>query len=100
MLIMTAHFPHFVAYLLRGIRAVRLRLLKDRTLSREVNFGPVCPTVSAEREESMLEVYLSQLELAYFELGEAFKGLKDENVWKRPGEGLLSVGEIAGHVAH
>jgi uncharacterized damage-inducible protein DinB len=48
----------------------------------------------------MLDVYLRQLELAYFELGEAFKGLKDENVWKRPAEGLLSVGEIAGHVAH
>jgi hypothetical protein len=48
----------------------------------------------------MLDVYLGQLELAYFELGEAFKGLKDENVWKRPAEGLLSVGEVAGHVAH
>lgn len=48
----------------------------------------------------MLDHYLSQLELSYFELGEAFKGLKDENVWKRPAEGLLSVGEIAGHIAY
>jgi len=48
----------------------------------------------------MLEVYLAQLELSYFELGESFKGLKDENVWKRPAEGLLSVGEIAGHMAY
>jgi uncharacterized damage-inducible protein DinB len=48
----------------------------------------------------MLETYLSQLELAYFELGEAFKGLADENVWKRPAPGILSVGEIAGHIAY
>jgi hypothetical protein len=48
----------------------------------------------------MLETYVSQLELAYFELGEAFKGLKDENVWKRPAEGVLSVGEVAGHMAY
>lgn len=48
----------------------------------------------------MLDVYLSQLKLSYFELGEAFKGLKDENVWKRPAESLLSIGEIAGHIAY
>ena len=48
----------------------------------------------------MLETYLSLLELAYFELGEAFKGLADENVWKRPAEGVLSVGELAGHIAY
>jgi len=40
------------------------------------------------------------LEQDYFELGEAFKGLADENVWKRPAEGLLSVGELAGHIAY
>lgn len=48
----------------------------------------------------MLEAYLECLELAYFEMTEAFKGLRDEHVWKRPADGLLSVGEIAGHVAH
>lgn len=48
----------------------------------------------------MLDVYLSMLDLAYFELGEAFKGLKDEHVWKRPAEGLLSVGELAGHISY
>jgi len=47
----------------------------------------------------MVEAYLQALELAYFELGEAFKGLADENVWKRPAEKLLSVGELAGHIA-
>jgi hypothetical protein len=35
-----------------------------------------------------------------FEAKEAFSGLADENTWKRPAEGLLSVGEIAGHVAY
>ena len=48
----------------------------------------------------MLEIYLSQLELAYFEVTEAFKELADENVWKRPAEGILSVGELAGHIAY
>lgn len=48
----------------------------------------------------MLEVYLEMLEEGYFEVGEAFKGLEDENVWKRPAEGLLSVGELAGHMAY
>lgn len=48
----------------------------------------------------MLEAYLSLLELAYFELGEAFKGLADENIWKRPAEGILSVGELAGHIVY
>jgi hypothetical protein len=47
----------------------------------------------------MLEAYLSVLELGYYEVKEAFKGLADENVWKRPAEGLLSVGELAGHIA-
>ena len=48
----------------------------------------------------MLEAYLKTLELGWFEVSEAFKGLADENVWKRPALGLLSVGELAGHVAH
>lgn len=48
----------------------------------------------------MLETYLDLLELDYFEIGEAFKGLADENVWKRPADGLLSVGEIVGHICY
>src|SRR5690348_6358622 len=48
----------------------------------------------------MLEVCLKLLEQDYFELGEAFKGLADENVWRRPAPGLLSVGELAGHIAY
>jgi hypothetical protein len=48
----------------------------------------------------MTEAYLEVLEEGYFEVQEAFKGLADENVWKRPAEGLLSVGEMAGHIAY
>ncbi len=48
----------------------------------------------------MLETYLKLLELCYFEITEAFKGLADENVWKRPVPDLLSVGELAGHIAY
>jgi len=48
----------------------------------------------------MLQTYLDTLDLCYFEVTEAFKGLADENVWKRPADGLLSVGELAGHVAY
>ena len=48
----------------------------------------------------MMETYLDCLELTYFEVGEAFKGLADAHVWKRPAPGLLSVGELAGHIAY
>jgi uncharacterized damage-inducible protein DinB len=48
----------------------------------------------------MLETYLDLLELDYFELGEALEGLADENVWKRPTENSLSVGEIVGHICY
>ena len=48
----------------------------------------------------MIEAYLKTLNLGWFEVSEAFKGLADENVWKRPAPGLLSVGELAGHIAH
>src|SRR5689334_703130 len=48
----------------------------------------------------MIETCLKLLELDFFELQEAFKGLADDNVWKRPAEGLLSVGELAGHTAY
>jgi len=48
----------------------------------------------------MREAYLEIMEEAYFEVTEAFRGLADRNVWKRPAEGLLAIGEIAGHMAY
>lgn len=48
----------------------------------------------------MLETYLKLLELDFFEVTEAFKDLQDQNVWKRPVPTLLSVGELAGHIAY
>lgn len=48
----------------------------------------------------MLEAYLNVLETGYFEVQFAFEGLADENVWKRPAPGLLSIGELAGHIAY
>lgn len=48
----------------------------------------------------MLETYLDLLELDYFEISEAFKTLTDENVWKRPADTLLSVGELVGHICY
>jgi hypothetical protein len=48
----------------------------------------------------MLESYLKALELGYFEVQFAFEGLPDEKVWTRPADGLLSIGELAGHVAY
>jgi uncharacterized damage-inducible protein DinB len=47
----------------------------------------------------MVEAYLGVLEMDFFEVTEAFRGLADEHVWKRPAERLLSVGELAGHIA-
>ena len=48
----------------------------------------------------MLETYLNLLEMGYYEVKFAFEGLADANVWKRPAAGLLSVGELAGHIAY
>ena len=48
----------------------------------------------------MAEIYWKLLEQGYFELKFAFEGLAQENVWKRPAEGLLSLGELAGHIAY
>lgn len=48
----------------------------------------------------MLEAYLEILAEGYYEAKFAFEGLADENIWKRPAEGLLSVGELAGHIAY
>lgn len=48
----------------------------------------------------MVEAYLQLIEQGYYEVKFAFEGLADENVWKRPAEGLLSVGELAGHMAY
>ncbi len=48
----------------------------------------------------MIETYLSSFDLCFFELSEAFSGLANDNVWKRPADGLLSIGEIAGHIAY
>lgn len=48
----------------------------------------------------MIETYLESLDLGYYEAQFAFQGLADENVWKRPAEGILSVGELAGHTAY
>lgn len=48
----------------------------------------------------MRELYLEMLEEAYFEVKLAFDGLADGHLWKRPGIGLLSIGEMAGHMAY
>lgn len=47
-----------------------------------------------------LGLLLKAWDTAHWELGEAFEGLPDEDVWKRPHPWLLSVGEIAAHVAY
>ncbi len=50
--------------------------------------------------ETVTEAYLEVLEEGYFEAKIAFDDLADENVWKRPAPGLLSLGELAGHIAY
>lgn len=37
---------------------------------------------------------------AIWEMGEAFKGLADEDVWRRADPRLLSIGELAAHVVY
>lgn len=50
--------------------------------------------------ETVTDAYLEILEEGYFEAKIAFDDLADENVWKRPAPGLLSLGELAGHIAY
>lgn len=47
-----------------------------------------------------LDLLLKSLDTAHWEMGEAFKGLPDADVWRRPDPRLLSVGELAAHVAY
>lgn len=47
-----------------------------------------------------LDMLVKAWDTAHWEMGEAFKGLPDDDVWKRPHPRLLSVGELACHVAY
>jgi hypothetical protein len=47
----------------------------------------------------LVEAYLEVLEEGFYEIKFAFDGLADDHVWKRPAAGLLSVGELAGHIS-
>ena len=47
-----------------------------------------------------LDLLVKALDTAHWEMGEAFKGLPDADVWRRPDPRLLSVGELAAHVAY
>lgn len=49
---------------------------------------------------SEIEIHLASLDAAIWELSEAFSGLPDADVWKRPDPRLLSVGELASHIAY
>jgi len=47
-----------------------------------------------------LDLLVKALDTAHWELSEAFKGLPDGDVWKRADPRLLSVGELAAHIAY
>jgi len=49
---------------------------------------------------AQLDLLIKAWKSAHWEMGEAFKGLPDEDLWKRPAPRLLSVGELACHVAY
>lgn len=46
-----------------------------------------------------LDPLLKAWDVAHWELGEAFDGMPDSDLWTRPHPRLLSVGEIAAHIA-
>ncbi|MBS1724699.1 MAG: DinB family protein [Armatimonadetes bacterium] len=46
------------------------------------------------------DVLIKSLDSSVWEMSEAFKGLPDADVWQRPDPRLLSVGELAAHVAY
>jgi hypothetical protein len=47
-----------------------------------------------------LDLLIKALDTTIWEMSEAFKGLTDEDVWKRAHPRLLSVGELAAHIAY
>jgi uncharacterized damage-inducible protein DinB len=47
-----------------------------------------------------LDILMQALDTAIWELGEGFKGLSDDDVWRRAHPRLLSVGELAAHIAY
>lgn len=47
-----------------------------------------------------LELLVKAMDSAIWELGEGFKGLPDEDVWRRADPRLLSIGELACHVCY
>ena len=47
-----------------------------------------------------MDLLWKALDAAHWEMGEAFKELPDIDVWRRPDPRLLSVGELASHVAY
>ncbi len=46
------------------------------------------------------EEAMAPVDSAIWELSEAFSGLRDEDVWVRPHPRLLSIGELAAHIAY
>jgi hypothetical protein len=47
-----------------------------------------------------LDMVVKAWDTAHWEMGEAFKGLSDEDVWRRAHPRLLSIGELAAHVGY
>ena len=47
-----------------------------------------------------MDLLVKALDTAIWEMGEAFKGLSGADVWRRAHPRLLSVGELAAHVAY
>lgn len=47
-----------------------------------------------------LDLLIKALDTAHWEMSEGFKGLADGELWRRPDSRLLSVGELAAHVAY
>ncbi len=48
----------------------------------------------------MIEAYIKLLDQGYYELQFALEGMAADKVWVRPAPNLLSVGELAGHIAY
>ncbi|MBX3097739.1 MAG: DinB family protein [Fimbriimonadaceae bacterium] len=47
-----------------------------------------------------IDALIKSLDSSYFELGEAFADFPDIDLWTRPHPKLLSVGELAAHIAY
>lgn len=83
---------------MQGLAALLHEWERISTDSKRASDFPIRPCYDREMADG--DALFKVLDEGIWEMGEAFKGLDDADVWRRPHENLLSIGELAAHVAY